>query len=100
MEQIYGFRPTISSEEGIDIYKNILAIPRIRATQREVLEWAGFDRINAGEKERALSALHHLSNARFCFYYERLAYDKAGIPVTATYTGSSHEQERRIFQES
>lgn len=69
------------SEEGADIYKNIIEIPRIRATQKEVLEWAGFDQINAGEKERALSALHHLANARFCFYYERLAYDTDGKPI-------------------
>ncbi len=62
------------------VYQNILEIPRIKATQKEILEWAGFKSPSPGEKERALQALHELATARFCFCYDRLSYDANGKP--------------------
>ncbi len=61
-------------------YKNIHEIPRIRATQSQILVWAGFRSNSPGEKDRVVAAISHLGSTVYCFYYKRLAYDSSGKP--------------------
>lgn len=61
-------------------YKYIAKIPRLIATQAQILEWSGFKRNSIAEKERAVEALKYLGTTQFCFYYERLALDEKGTP--------------------
>ena len=62
------------------IYKYLKEIPRLRATQSNIMDWAGVNKNSISEKERAVEALGHLGTAQYCFYYDRLAYDQDGVP--------------------
>lgn len=62
------------------IYKYITEIPRLKATQAQIMEWACVKKNSIAEKERAVEALNQLCTTQYCFYYNRLAYDVNGIP--------------------
>lgn len=61
-------------------YKYVNDIPCLKATQGQILKWAGVNINSIAEKERALEALKHLATAQYCFYYDRMALDKNGKP--------------------
>lgn len=61
-------------------YKHIAKIPRLYATQSQILEWGGFNKNSIAEKERAVEALNFLAKTQFCFMYDRLAMDENGNP--------------------
>lgn len=61
-------------------YKYVKKIPRLQVTQSQLLDWAGINKNSIAEKERAVKALSHLGLTQYCFYYDRLAYDKHGVP--------------------
>lgn len=61
-------------------YKYVHEIPRIRATQQEILKWSGFSGNSMGDRERVAAALTHLAKTPYCFYYQRLAYEDNGNP--------------------
>lgn len=63
-----------------EAYKYIYEIPRLRATQSQILEWAGINKNSIASKTRALEALRELGTTQFCFYYERLAFAEDGQP--------------------
>lgn len=63
------------------IYKYIQHLPRLRATQSEILKWSNIDREDPSDKERAIKALNHLATHQYCFYYTRLALDENGNPI-------------------
>lgn len=65
-------------------YKYVNKIPCLKATQSQILKWAGINVNSIAEKERALEALKHLATAQYCFYYDRLALDKNGKPEKGT----------------
>lgn len=62
------------------IYKYVKQVPRLRASQSQIMEWAGVNKSSMGEKERAVEALRYLGVAQYCFYYDRLSYSQEGIP--------------------
>jgi len=61
-------------------YKYVKKIPRLQVTQSQLLDWAGINRNSIAEIQRALEALSHLGMTQYCFYYDRLAYDRNGVP--------------------
>ncbi len=61
-------------------YKYVSKIPCLKATQAQILKWAGINLNSISEKERAMEALTHLATAQYCFYYDRIALDKNGQP--------------------
>ena len=61
-------------------YKYVKEVPRLRATQAQIMDWAGVNKNSIAEKERAVEALSHLGTAQYCFYYDRLAYGQDGVP--------------------
>lgn len=61
-------------------YKYVKKIPRLQVTQSQLLDWAGINRNSIAEIQRALEALSHLGLTQYCFYYDRLAYDRNGVP--------------------
>ncbi len=94
---LYGFSKTAykgnveptSKEQLIDqkydgktpaAYKYIQEVPRIRATQSEILEWSGINRGSIATVTRALEAIQELGRKQYCFYYDRLALDGSGNP--------------------
>lgn len=68
------------SDDFPETYKHIAKIPRLYATQSQILEWGGFNKNSIAEKERAVEALNFLAKTQFCFMYNRLAYDEKGNP--------------------
>ena len=69
------------SEGGLPpTYKYVKEVPRLRATQAQIMDWAGVNKNSISEKERAVEALNHLGTTQYCFYYDRLAYGQDGIP--------------------
>ncbi len=79
-EQVESISQERYSGKLPEIYKYVQQLPRLRATQSELLDWAGINRNSIACIARALEALNELSLNQFCFYYERLAYSKEGIP--------------------
>ena len=65
-------------------YKYINQIPCLKATQAQIIEWAGMNKRSIAERERLVEALKHLGTAQYCFYYDRLALDKNGMPEKDT----------------
>lgn len=63
-----------------DTYKYVREIPRLRITQKQLIEWSGLSMGSAGDKQRALEALSLLGTKQYCFYYDRLALSEDGIP--------------------
>src|ERR1700733_5571518 len=61
-------------------YKYVQKLPRLRATQAEILNWAGVNRKSAGDVQEALGALKHLGIYQYCFYYTRLSFNENGEP--------------------
>jgi len=61
-------------------YKYVREIPRLRATQKQIIEWAGLNLGSAGDKQRAIEALAHLGTKQYWYHYDRLVYDEAGCP--------------------
>jgi hypothetical protein len=85
-----GNMPSTSKEEIAEqkncselpsTYKYLDRIPRLRATQNEILEWSGISRGSIAKKVRAIEALNELGRKQYCFFYDRLAYDDNGVPV-------------------
>jgi len=72
-ERFYGKEP--------DVYKYIQEIPRLRATQSQILEWADVNKNSIASKSRALEALTDLATTQYCFYYDRLAFSEEGKPL-------------------
>lgn len=72
-------------------YKYMKELPRLRASQSEILQWAGIQREGSqkgGIEKRgvhtcikAIQALKTLGTKQFCFYYNRLAYSEDGKPL-------------------
>ena len=87
-----GYKGNITSQKKSDIsrekfsgklpdtYKYIEEIPRLKATQSQILEWAGINKSSIASKMRALEALRELGTIQFCFYYDRLSFSDNGIP--------------------
>ncbi len=63
-----------------ETYKYVREVPRLRVTQKQIIEWAGLSVESMGEKERALEALHQLGTKQYFFWYDRLAIGKDGEP--------------------
>jgi len=61
-------------------YKYIKEFPRLRATQKQVLEWSGMNTNSVANVERVVEAITHFAKTPYCFYYDRLAYNAKGIP--------------------
>lgn len=61
-------------------YKYVREIPRLRATQKQIIEWAGLNLGSAGDKQRAIEALAHLGTKQYWYHYDRLVYDETGCP--------------------
>lgn len=61
-------------------YKYLRQLPRLRATQSQILKWASINPKSAGDIQDALKALKHLGTTQYCFYYTRLAFDEEGVP--------------------
>lgn len=62
-------------------FKYLESLPRLRATQGEILEWAGIPKSSIAARVRALEALRDLGSKQYCFFYDRLAFDEKGVPV-------------------
>jgi hypothetical protein len=62
-------------------YKNIKAIPVLKATQSQILTWAGIKKNSIASWGRAVEAIDDLGSTQFCFYYKRLCYDDSGRPL-------------------
>lgn len=62
------------------IYKYIRDVPRLRVTQKQIIEWSGLNTGSVADRQRALEALFHLGTKQYCYYYNRLAYDEEGRP--------------------
>ncbi|NGX47003.1 MAG: hypothetical protein K1000chlam3_00372 [Chlamydiae bacterium] len=86
-----GYRGNLAPMETEDViqekphpipsaYKYITEVPRLRATQKQILEWSGMNKNSAGDVERGVDALNHFAKTPYCFYYDRLAYNSKGIP--------------------
>ena len=63
-----------------DTYKYVREIPRMRVTQKQIIEWAGLNAGSMGDKERAVNALCQLGIMQFCVLYDRLAFSENGEP--------------------
>ena len=63
-----------------EIYTNITQLPKIRATQADILKWSGVNRESAACHARAVEAIRDLGSQQYCFYYDRLSYDENGVP--------------------
>lgn len=63
-------------------YRNIDAIPVLRLTQAQVIDFSGYDLKNQrqGDKQDVVDALTFLATKQFCFYWERLKTEN-GKPV-------------------
>jgi len=79
-----------SKEEYVDseyggktpkILSNVVALPRIRITQAELVESLGIDRSKGGDWNRAVSAFQELSEKQYCFFYDRSSRDSLGKRV-------------------
>lgn len=64
-----------------DTYKYVTEIPKIRATQTDILEWSGINKNSIACWSRAIEAIEELGRKQYCFYYDRLALDEEGIPT-------------------
>lgn len=62
-------------------YKYIDALPRLRATQADILEWSGIKKGSIASRVRALESLQELGSKQYCFFYDRLAFDENRIPI-------------------
>ncbi|MBB63432.1 MAG: hypothetical protein CMO81_00020 [Waddliaceae bacterium] len=62
-------------------FKYIEQLPRLRATQSDILEWAGINKNSIAAKVRALEALTTLGRKQYCFFYDRLAFDENRMPM-------------------
>ncbi|MDB2613913.1 hypothetical protein N9Y92_01990 [Chlamydiales bacterium] len=63
-----------------ETYKYLSKVPKIRVNQNEILNQAGVNRASVGERVRAIEAINRLGTKQFCFYYDRLAFNKSGQP--------------------
>jgi hypothetical protein len=61
-------------------YKYVREIPRLRVTQKQILEWSGLNTGNWGDKQRAIEALAHLGAKQYWYHYDRLVFDEKGCP--------------------
>ncbi len=62
-------------------YKYIEKLPRLRATQSEILEWARISKSSIGDIQSVIEAIKHLGTVQYCFFYTRLALDDEGQPI-------------------
>jgi hypothetical protein len=62
-------------------YNYIQEIPRLKATQSQILDWAGINKNSIASWARALEALEDLGTKQYCFYYDRLILDEKGKPL-------------------
>lgn len=62
-------------------YRDVPRIPFLKITQAQILEWCGVGRNCIATKTRVVQALRDLGSKQYCFYYDRLVYDKDGLPV-------------------
>ncbi len=61
-------------------YKYVREIPRLRASQSQILDWAGVNKNSIASKTRAIEALTDIGTTQYCFYYDRLAFSEEGQP--------------------
>jgi len=61
-------------------YKYIQEIPRLRATQSQILSWSEINKNSIASRTRAIEALLDLGSIQFCFYYDRLSFSEDGKP--------------------
>jgi hypothetical protein len=64
-------------------YNYIQEVPRLKATQTQILDWAGINKNSIASWARALEALEDLGTKQYCFYYDRLMLDEKGKPLRA-----------------
>lgn len=75
------------------IFKNLVEVPRIQISQRDLFRLSGIDDNNKGEMMDGLEALSYLSVTQFCFYYTRMAVNETGIPEKDTKSGDFKKEE-------
>lgn len=64
-----------------DTYRYIERVPRLRATQSEILRWSGVNTNSIEAWSRAVKAIKQLGVKQYCFFYDRLALDENGNTV-------------------
>lgn len=64
-----------------DSYKYINEIPKLKATQKQILEWSGINQGSIACWARAVAAIGEIGTKQYCFYYDRLAFDEEGHPI-------------------
>jgi hypothetical protein len=62
-------------------YKYISNIPVLKATQSQILEWAGINKNSIASWARAVEAIKELGTKQYCFYYDRLVFDENKKPL-------------------
>jgi hypothetical protein len=63
-----------------DTYKHIQEVPRLRITQKRLIELAGLNPGSIGDRERTVDAILVLGEKQFCFCYDRLALNENNQP--------------------
>lgn len=64
-----------------EAYKYIKEIPKLKATQKQILEWSGINQSSISCWARGVEALGEIGTKQYCFYYDRLAFDEKGQPI-------------------
>lgn len=62
-------------------YKYLHQIPRLRATQSQILQWANINQKSIAAWARAVEAIQQIGAKQYCFYYDRLALDEDNKPT-------------------
>lgn len=60
------------------LYKDHVYVPKLRASQAQILRWAGVNKNCISSISRALDALQELGKKVYCFCYDRVAVDEKG----------------------
>ena len=93
-DEVVNEYPKINRSEHLPkAYQNINDIPRIQIGQRELLRLSGINDNSRGLAQKGVEALNYLGSTQFCFYWIRLAYDKAGKPEKDPKTGDYKKEE-------
>lgn len=64
-----------------DSYKYIQEIPKLKATQTQILQWSGINQTSIACWARAVEAIGEIGTKQYCFYYDRLAFGEDGQPI-------------------
>ena len=93
-DEVVNEYPKINRSEHLPkAYQNINDIPRIQIGQRELMRLSGINEDSKGMRQKGVEALNYLGSTQFCFYWTRLAFDKAGKPEKDPKTGDYKKEE-------